>query len=150
MLDNNENHCLSINKEEEKPKTMKRFLTIPSDDDDKKLNSNSKRQRSSSLLTKTKTLQIANQQPIIRQTRQTSLSIVRTISDDKTTEDKKWNLKLVDPISTSKTQKKKLTQTVIRFFFLLSFDINSSRNFHLLQNHKILLVHLFEQFHRHQ
>ena len=86
------------------------------DEDDVALSSPPlKRQRSSSL-TKSKPLKLMNTQPIIRNTRQTSLSIVRTISDDKSNEERKWNLKMIASSSSttisSKQPKKKLTQTV--------------------------------------
>jgi hypothetical protein len=90
--------------------SIKRVITVSSDDEDIEMNQNNKRQRSSSL-PKVKPLQLMNKQPVIRNTRQTSLSIIRTNSN----EERKWNLKTIASSSnenSSKPQKKKMTQTV--------------------------------------
>jgi len=94
--------------------SSKRVIEVSSDDEDNKINKNNKRQRSSSL-PKVKPLQLMNKQPVIRNTRQTSLSIIRTNSDDNDKEERKWNLKMINSSSnesSSKQQKKKMIQTV--------------------------------------
>ncbi|UJR33500.1 hypothetical protein I4U23_020945 [Adineta vaga] len=102
--------------------SLKRLITISSDDEDKEFNQqNVKRQRSSSL-PKTKPLQIMNKQPVIRNTRQTSLSIIRTNSNESDNNESKWNLKMITTSSTSdqssnKQLKKKTTQTKLSSFF---------------------------------
>jgi hypothetical protein len=105
-----ENSNFSENENDHKILSMKRVITISSDDEDTEINNhNNKRQRSSSL-PKTKPLKVMNKQPVIRDTRQTSLSIIRTSSDDNSSEERKWNLKMIN--SSTKQQKKKLTPTV--------------------------------------
>ena len=111
-----ENICFTEDEDDQQQiASIKRVITVSSDDDEHQMNENHKRQRSSSL-TKSKPLKLMNTQPIIRNTRQTSLSIVRTISDDKSNEERKWNLKMIASSSSttisSKQPKKKLTQTV--------------------------------------
>lgn len=110
-----ENSCFTEEEADQKIASMKRVITISSDDEDNQLNETNKRQRSSSL-TKSEPLKLMNAQPVIRNTRQTSLSIIRTSSDDNSNEERKWNLKMMasssSSTSTSKQQKKKLTQTV--------------------------------------
>ena len=109
-----ENTCLTNDKE--KVSSMKRFITVASDDEEKEIEKDNKRQRSSSL-TKVKPLQLINKQPVIRNTRQTSLSIVRTTSDDKNNEERKWNLKMIASSSNQsslKQSKKKMIQTVTK------------------------------------
>ena len=97
--------------------SLKRVITVSSEDEDKEVNRNAKRQRSSSL-PKTRPLQLMNKQPVIRNTRQTSLSIVRTNSDDSLSEERKWSLKTITSSSSNlasgKQLKKKTTQTVNR------------------------------------
>ena len=96
--------------------SLKRAIILSSDDEHQEMNENNKRQRSSSLPKKLKPLQLMNKQPVIRNTRQTSLSIVRTNSDDNDKEERKWNLKMITTSlsnqSSFKQQKKKVTQTV--------------------------------------
>jgi len=112
----NENSYFTEDEDEDDHKilSIKRVITLSSDDEDKEINKNNKRQRSSSL-SKLKPLKIINKQPIIRNTRQTSLSIIRTTSDDNINEERKWNLKMIASSSNenlSKQQKKKITQMV--------------------------------------
>jgi hypothetical protein len=111
-----ENSCFTEDEDDQKVSSLKRIITISSDDDDedKEMNKTNKRYRSSSL-PKSKPLTLMNTQPVIRNTRQTSLSIIRTTSDDNINEEKKWNLKMIASSSnesSSKQQKKKITQTV--------------------------------------
>jgi len=112
----NENSYFTEDEDEDDHKilSIKRVITLSSDDEDKEINKNNKRQRSSSL-SKLKPLKIINKQPIIRNTRQTSLSIIRTTSNDNINEERKWNLKMIASSSNenlSKQQKKKITQMV--------------------------------------
>ena len=71
-----ENSNFTEDENDHKILSMKRVITVSSDDEDKEINN--KRQRASSL-PKTKPLNLLNKQPVIRNTRQTSLSIIRTI-----------------------------------------------------------------------
>jgi hypothetical protein len=112
----NENSYFTEDEDEDDHKilSIKRVITLSSDDEDKQINKNNKRQRSSSL-PKFKPLKVINKQPTIRNTRQTSLSIIRTTSDDNINEERKWNLKMIASSSNenlSKQQKKKITQMV--------------------------------------
>ncbi len=110
----NENSYFTEDEDDHKILSIKRVITLSSDDEDKEINKNNKRQRSSSL-SKLKPLKLINKQPIIRNTRQTSLSIIRTTSNDNINEERKWNLKMIDSSSNenlSKQQKKKITQMV--------------------------------------
>ena len=89
--------------------SLKRFITISSDDEEKESDKQMiKRQRASSL-PKASPLQLMNKQPMIRNTRQTSLSIIRT---DVNTGENKWNLNAMTTQITTKQSKKKTTQTV--------------------------------------
>ena len=105
-----ENSCFTEDEGDQKVLSIKRIITVSSDDEGDQMNGNNKRQRSSSL-PKSKPLKLMNTQPVIRNTKQTSLSIIRTSSDDNSNEERKWNLKMIAATS-SKQQKKKLTQTV--------------------------------------
>ncbi|CAF3345622.1 unnamed protein product [Rotaria sp. Silwood1] len=112
-MDNTKNSYFTEDENEEKIISIKRVITISSDDEDREMNETNKRQRSSSL-GKYKPLQIVNKQPIIGNTRQTSLSIIRTSSNDNGNEERKWNLKMITSSSnesSSKQSKKKITQT---------------------------------------
>jgi hypothetical protein len=111
---NSENRYFTEDEDNHKILSLKRVITLSSDDEDKEMNHNNKRPRSSSL-PKLKPLQLMNKQPVIRNTRQTSLSIIRTASDDSNNGEGKWNLKMIASSSnenSSKQQKKKITQTV--------------------------------------
>jgi hypothetical protein len=109
-----ENSCFTEDEDDQKVSSLKRIIIISSDDDDeedKEMNKTNKRHRSSSL-PKSKPLKLLNKQPVIRNTRQTSLSIIRTTSNDNSNE---WNLKMIVSSlneSSSKQQKKKITQRV--------------------------------------
>jgi hypothetical protein len=110
----NENSYFTEDEDDHKILSIKRVITLSSDDEDKEMTKNNKRQRSSSL-SKLKPLKIINKQPIIRNTRQTSLSIIRTTSNDNINEERKWNLKMIASSSNenlSKQQKKKIIQMV--------------------------------------
>jgi hypothetical protein len=111
-----ENCCFTEDEDDQKVSSLKRVITLSSDDDDdddnKEMNKTNKRHRSLSL-TKAEPLKLLNKQPVIRSTRQTSLSIIRTKSDDNSNEERKWNLKMV---SSSEQQKKKITKTVNKTF----------------------------------
>lgn len=94
--------------------SSKRVITLSSDDEDNNTNKIIKKQRSS-LTSKIKPLQLINKQPIICNTRQTCLSVIRSNSNTNGNEESKWNLKTVVTSSTensSKLKKKRLTQTV--------------------------------------
>ncbi|CAF0912611.1 unnamed protein product [Adineta steineri] len=123
----NENNSFTEEKDDQKTLSLKRIITVSSDDDadnneDKESNKSNKRQRSLSL-TKIKPSQLMNKQPVIRNTRQTSLSIIRTNSDEGDNEERKWNLKMIASSSSSsnqtlsKQQKKKMTQTKLTTLF---------------------------------
>ncbi|CAF2337398.1 unnamed protein product [Rotaria sp. Silwood2] len=112
-MDNSKNSYFTEDENEPKVLSLKRVITISSDDEDKEINETNKRQCSSSL-PKYKPLQIMNKQRIIGNTRQTSLSIIRTSSNDNGNEERQWNLKMIASSSnenSSKQQKKKITQT---------------------------------------
>lgn len=114
LMATSENNCFIEDEVDQKISSIKRVINVSSDDEDDQINANNKRQRSSSL-PKSKPLKLINTQPVIRSTRQTSLSIIRTSSDDNSNEERKWNLKMIAASSTatsSKQQKRKLTQAV--------------------------------------
>lgn len=95
--------------------SSKRSITLSSDDEAGKSTTNyfSKRPRASSV-TKIKPSQSMNK-PAVRNTRQTSLSIIKTSTDGTSSGEGKWNLKMMPAApseSTSKQPKKKLTPTV--------------------------------------
>ena len=95
----------------------KRTITLSSDDEAQETNGSRKRQRSSSSLPG-RPLQIVNK-PMIRNTRQTSLSIIKTSRSNDGNEEGKWNLKMIATSSTtsvSKNQKKKMTPAVNKIF----------------------------------
>lgn len=114
-MDTNVNNDALENDDDQKNLSLKRIITVSSDDEeDKEMNKPNKRQRSTSL-TKLQPLKIMNQQPVIRNTRQTSLSIIRTTRNDNSNEERKWNLKTMNSSrneSSSKQQKKTITQMV--------------------------------------
>lgn len=96
--------------------SCKRIITVSSDEEDDQMNNsnNNKRQCSSSLQT-IKPLKLMNKQPIIRSTTQTSLSIIRTSSNNTGNEERKWNLKTIATSSnesSSVQKKKRMSQTV--------------------------------------
>ncbi|CAF0727805.1 unnamed protein product [Adineta ricciae] len=94
--------------------SLKRFITLSSDDEEKESNKQMvKRQRASSL-PKASPLKLMNKQAMIRNTRQTSLSIIRT---DVNTGENKWNLNTMTTQITTKQSKKKTTQTKLATFF---------------------------------
>ena len=103
-----ENSCFTEDEDDQRISSLKRVITLSSDDDD----DDNKRHRSS-LSPKAEPLKLLNKQPVIRNTRQTSLSIIRTKSDNNSNEERKWNLKM---ISSSEQQKKKITKTVNKRF----------------------------------
>ncbi|CAF0917142.1 unnamed protein product [Rotaria sordida] len=111
---NSKHSYFTEDENEQEISSLKRVITISSDDEDKETNEiTNKRQRSSSLL-KHKPLQIMNKQPIISNTRQTSLSIIRTSSNENGNEERKWNLKMIASSSnesSSKQKTKRITQT---------------------------------------
>jgi hypothetical protein len=121
----NKNTCFTDDEDDQKTLAVKRVITVSSDEESNEMNNNHKRQRSSSL-TKMKPLQIINKQPVIRNTRQTSLSIIRTKNDDNVNGDEKWNLKMMAPSSNeslSKQQKKKMIQTVNEISQLFKYSL---------------------------
>ncbi|CAF1942530.1 unnamed protein product [Rotaria magnacalcarata] len=108
-----ENSCFTEDENDHQILSSKRIITILSDDEDLEVNKNNKRQRSPSL-SKPKPLQLMNKRTIKSNTRQTSLSIIRTNSDSNGNEERKWNLKTIASSSnenSSKQKKKKITQT---------------------------------------
>ncbi|CAF5113740.1 unnamed protein product [Rotaria magnacalcarata] len=109
-----ENSCFTEDENDHQILSSKRIITILSDDEDLEVNKNNKRQRSPSL-SKPKPLQLMNKRTIKSNTRQTSLSIIRTNSDSNGNEERKWDLKTIASSSnenSSKQKKKKITQTV--------------------------------------
>lgn len=98
----------------------KRTITLSSDDEAQETNGSHKRQRSSSSLP-SRPLQVVNK-PMSRNTRQTSLSIIKTSHNSAGNEEGKWNLKMIATSSTnnaSKNQKKKMTATVDQIILFL-------------------------------
>ena len=98
----------------------KRTITLSSDDEAQETNGSYKRQRSSSSLP-SRPLQVVNK-PMSRNTRQTSLSIIKISSSSAGNEEGKWNLKTIATSSTnsaSKNQKKKTTATVDQILLFL-------------------------------
>ena len=94
--------------------SLKRIITVSSDEEDKEINKNNKRQCSLAL-PKIQPLKLMNEQPIIRNTKQTSLSIIRTSNADNGSKEGKWNLKTIVSPSNKRSfqsKKNKLTQTV--------------------------------------
>ncbi|CAF0996744.1 unnamed protein product [Adineta steineri] len=120
----NENNSFTEDKDDQKTLSLKRIITVSSDDDDNNEDKESNKRQRSLSLTKIKPSQLMNKQPVIRNTRQTSLSIIRTNSDEGDNEERKWNLKMITPSSSSssnqtlsKQQKKKMTQTKLTTLF---------------------------------
>lgn len=102
----------------------KRTITVIDDDDDQYCQN--KRHRGSTL-TPSKPLTLINK-PVLRNSRQTSLSIIRTNSENGNQTEGKWNLKMIAKSSlsetTSKQQKKKTTRTVNQWISDESFSQN--------------------------